>query len=85
MIQKIEKRLGPIFVIRKTGEEVFSLDGNPSDFTLMNFWQWSASDLVSNATRGILAEFIVAKALDIVDEVRSEWDPYDLITNDKIK
>ncbi len=46
----------------------------------MSFWQWSASDLVSNALRGRLAEFLVAQALGIADGVRAEWDAYDLRT-----
>ena len=55
--------------------------GRPLSFTLLDFWQWSTSDLVSNVTRGRLAEFIVATALGIeVSGVRSEWDPFDLIT-----
>lgn len=39
------------------------------------------SDLVSNATRGRLAEYIVARALGISTAgVRDEWAAYDLIT-----
>lgn len=43
---------------RKSGDEHFYLynQTQPLDFKLINFWQWSVSDLVSNATRGILAE-----------------------------
>ena len=44
------------------------------------------SDLVSNVTRGKLAEFIVAKALGIsTDGVRNEWDSYDLEMEDGAK
>lgn len=46
---------------------------------LLNFWQWSASDLVSNAMRGILAEYLVACALQLDTAVRVEWDAYDLL------
>jgi hypothetical protein len=47
----------------------------------MDFWRWSASDLLSNATRGRFAEFIVARALDVpLDQVRDEWGAYDLLT-----
>ena len=35
------------------------------NYKVIDFWKWSVSDLVSNATRGRLAEFIVAKALKI--------------------
>jgi hypothetical protein len=40
---------------------------------------------VSNATRGILAEYIVATALGLSDGLREEWDAYDLKTKDDIK
>jgi len=67
-------------VRRKSGDEVFHDGPAPLGFDLRNFWQWSASDLVSNALRGRLAEFLVAKALGIADGVRTEWDAYDLRT-----
>jgi hypothetical protein len=41
---------------RKTGEEKFHLHGSDLGPVLTDFWRWSASDLVSNATRGGLAE-----------------------------
>ncbi|MFO7867632.1 MAG: hypothetical protein R6U13_04600 [Desulfatiglandaceae bacterium] len=68
-------------VIKKkpmTGREPVHDNGNPIGPTLLEFWQWSASDLISNATRGILAEFLVASALGLTEGVRSEWDAYDL-------
>jgi len=70
----------------KTGNETFTLNHDNLDFQLIDFWKWSVSDLVSNATRGRLAEFIVAKALGInTDNVRDEWQAYDLITPGNIK
>ena len=63
---------------RKTGHESFTSNGQPLETRLIDFWQWSVSDLVSNATRGRLAEFIVASALDITNAVRNEWDAFDL-------
>jgi len=54
-------------------------EGRALGWKLYEFWQWSASDLVSNATRGRLAEFIVAKSLGIPTcGVRDEWAAYDL-------
>ena len=41
--------------------------------------------MVSNATRGILAEYLVGKALKAVDGVREEWDAFDLLTPEGIK
>lgn len=59
---------------RKFGDESFSLFGEPLDLQLSAFWQWSSSDLVSNAMRGVLAEFLVASALGLADGVRNQWD-----------
>lgn len=74
--------LGPIEVKRRKGGESFHDHGRDLGFDLMGFWQWSASDLVSNATRGILAEYLVAQALGVADGVREEWAAYDLTTID---
>jgi len=44
------------------------------------------SDLVSNATRGKLAEFIVLRAIGIgCQPVRDEWAPCDLVTDTGIR
>ena len=42
------------------------------------FLAWAYDDLLTNTTRGVLAEYIVAKALGIRDTKRVEWDQYDL-------
>ena len=42
------------------------------------FWERAYGDLLSNTNRGVLAEYIVAKALGIRDTKRVEWDQYDL-------
>lgn len=61
------------------GEEPFRSGERELGFNLLDFWQWIASDLVSNTTRGILAEFLVAKALGIgTDGIRDEWGACDL-------
>ena len=49
------------------------------------FWQWAYSDFLSNSLRGVLAEFIVAKALHCDDNPRTEWDAYDLKTADGLR
>jgi len=60
-------------------------DGHPLNYTILDFWRWSSSDLVSNATRGVLAEFLVARALYIpLGRIRDEWGAYDLITPEGI-
>lgn len=71
--------LSEIQIKRRKGDEFFCLDKKKLDFDLLEFWQWNSSDLINNATRGKLAEFIVAKALGIESETRREWDTYDLL------
>ena len=71
---------------RKTGIEPLHTNGQALRFNLADFWAWSTSDIVSNATRGILTEFIVATALDAdVTGVRNEWDAFDLTTPSGVK
>jgi hypothetical protein len=72
-------------VQRKNGCERFGQDGADAGFDLLSFWQWSVSDLVSNATRGVLAEYIVAQALGVATETRNEWDAFDLRATPTLK
>lgn len=69
-------------VTKKSGNECFTLSGKQLDLPLLCFWQWFASNLASNATRGILAEFIFASALGLAQGVRSEWDAFDILTTE---
>ena len=79
-------KLDHIKVAPKQGDEHFHAGGTSNGFVLEDFWRWSVSDLVSNATRGRLAEFIVAKALDIsTHSVRDEWGAFDLTTSSRLK
>lgn len=66
---------------RKTGDEAFTLGEQSTGVTVLDFWRWSASNLLSNVTRGVLAEFLVAKALGI-EGIRTEWAPCDLTMDD---
>ncbi len=50
-----------------------------------DFWNWAHSDFLSNAQRGILAEYIVGKALNCLSGKRLEWNACDLITDSGIK
>src|SRR4051794_33883063 len=75
------KPFGRLKGTRKSGQETFHADGEPLGFDLLSFWQWMASDLVSNPTRGRLAEYIVARALGLaLDDIREEWAAFDLET-----
>ena len=73
-------KLRAITVARKTGAERLHNGPGITNFSVLDFWQWSASDLLSNAMRGRFAEFIVACAMGIEGGVRTEWDAYDLCT-----
>jgi hypothetical protein len=63
---------------RKTGAEQFTRGKTGLGFTILDFWQWSASDLVGNALRGHIAEFLVARALGVDAGIRNEWEPFDV-------
>jgi hypothetical protein len=69
-------------ITRKNGAERLRNGDTDLGVDLLQFWQWSVSDLISNATRGRLAEFIVARALGIRTEegFRDEWAKFDLLT-----
>ena len=70
--------LGPLPRVRLSGQEGFRQAGDALGFNVLDFWQWSASDLVSNTLRGVLAEYIVAQALGVAHGIREEWAPFDL-------
>ena len=52
--------------------------------TIGDFWSWAYSDVLSNANRGVFAEFIVGAALGIIDAPRLEWDAVDLRYRDRL-
>ena len=74
-------------IVKKNGAERFRARGSELDFNLLDYWRWSTSDLVGNTARGILAEYIVARALGIPtdEQVRDEWAPFDLEMRERIK
>lgn len=49
------------------------------------FWKWAYSDFLSNAQRGVLAEYLVARSLACTDRGRIEWDAYDLDAGEGLK
>ncbi len=77
--------LGPKKITRKTGEETFVSKKELKKFSLVEFWQWSTSDLLTNTTRGILAEYIIATDLGIDKTLRNDWDSYDLTSKNGLK
>lgn len=80
-----ETELGPVNETRKRGNESFHRSGRPLGFDIVDFWQWSASGFLGNAQRGVLAEYLVAKALGAANGLRTGWDPFDLTTSDGVK
>jgi hypothetical protein len=80
--------LDRVAVTRKSGREQFRNGSSELGFDLLGFWQWSASSLLSNATRGVVAEYLVAHALcprAAAHSLREEWAAYDLESEEGIK
>lgn len=78
--------LGRLDITLKSGQEPLRTGADDTGLSLLDFWRWSTSDLVSNATRGVLAEFIVASALGVsLQQPREEWAAWDLTTPEGIK
>lgn len=78
--------LEAIVATPKTGDESFTHQGRPIGTDLRQFWSWACSDLIGNAQRGVLAEYIVGLALGCVaDGVRVEWDAADLLTREGVR
>jgi len=46
------------------------------------FWRWAYSDFLANASRGVLAEYFVAKAIGCELTQRAQWDDFDLLMPD---
>jgi hypothetical protein len=46
------------------------------------FWRWYLSCLTDNTTRGVLAEFLVARAVGAPAQMRIEWDAFDITAPD---
>ena len=59
--------LGAVKTTKKTGREFFIFEGNELPINVLSFWQWSTSQLLGNALRGVLAEFIVASAIGVLE------------------
>ena len=66
---------------KKTGDEMF-LGMNHS---ILDFWSWAHSDMISNAERGRFAEYIVSCALQSPSQYRIEWDAVDVVAANGIK
>ncbi|GHU59289.1 hypothetical protein AGMMS49975_26720 [Clostridia bacterium] len=64
------------------GTEPFFYEQDQSVAQVNDFWRWSGSDLLDNTYRGMLAEFLVARALNLNSITRAGWGLYDLLYGD---
>lgn len=71
--------------ILKEGNEAFREQNGRIELTVLDFWQWANSNLLDNAARGILAEFLVAHALERTHMPRREWGAFDIKTESGLK
>jgi hypothetical protein len=71
--------------VRLHGSETLTgLAGSSNDVSVLDFWQWAFSDLCANNIRGVFAEWMVAKILELPQPVRDSWHPWDLVTPDGV-
>lgn len=86
MEENTKLNLDVIKATPKAGNEQLTFIEKDIGYSLLEFWQWSASDILSNATRGRFAEFIVGTSVGINPKrLRDEWDAFDIKTDDGIK
>ena len=62
----------------QSGDEPFRAGKETLGFTLQDYWRWSGSELMSNVARGVMAEYLVAKALGLTDAPREEFGEFDV-------
>ena len=75
----------PLSPRRRSGKERFHRAGAPLDARLLHFWQWAYSDICDNRVRGLIAEYLVALALDSLGTRREDWDAWDVRTSSGLK
>ncbi len=47
--------------------------------TVLDFWSWAFSDILSSRNRGVFAEFLIGAVLGTTENARIEWDVADHI------
>ncbi|MGW4722168.1 hypothetical protein [Streptomyces sp. NPDC004291] len=52
--------------------------------TVLDFWRYAMPDLRTNTTRGLLAEFLVHRAVGAVER-NPEWDSFDVLAPDGLR
>lgn len=76
----MDPRLGLRKADIRRAHQPFRGTGSLGAVTVGDFWSWAMSDLLVNTNRGLLAEFLVARALGDPAELRDPWRPYDVET-----
>ena len=82
--------------IQSSGSEVLHVEIDPGkksgqerfigiNSSLMDYWSWAHSDIISNSERGKLSEYIVRCAVHSASTHRVEWDEIDLISEEGIR
>ena len=67
------------------GNEAIYGEGEPvANGTALDFWRWAYSDLCMNNVRGVFAEWLVARLLNLPQRLRDAWAECDLSTEDGI-
>lgn len=80
------QNLAAIKATPKTGDEYLTYNEKGIGYSLLDFWQWSVSDILDNTTRGKFAEFIVGTAVKMdPKELSGGWDAFDIKTAGGIK
>src|SRR5690625_5108960 len=86
MEEKNELNLAAIKATPKIGNEYLTYNEKSVGYSLLEFWQWSVSDILNNTTRGKFAEFIVGTAIEMdPKKLRDGWDAFDIKTDNGIK
>lgn len=57
-----------------TGSELLA------DTTVLPYWSWTHSNVIDNAERGALAEYLVHRAVGATSAARVNWDKYDILS-----
>lgn len=73
-----------IIPTRLSGSELITTETGKQVSDLNSFWSWAYSNVMDNAERGALAEYLVACALGVADNVRVNWDKHDLLSPEGI-
>jgi len=77
-----DRWIQPSRLLFVTGDEQL---GQRDVVTVGDFWRWAINDLRDNTTRGMVAEFLVARAVGDLRERRENWANYDVVTPSGIR